>query len=78
MLHTGYVNVNSWDGYFLYKQVYISDDPEFLPSDIYEQTQRLVQNFSWLNLMDRVRQGEREGIRYIVQIADMYYETLEG
>jgi hypothetical protein len=59
--------------------IYYTDEPTGLNSSIFEDFERIdMVDFSWIRFMESIIEGEKIGKRYIVSIADMFYETLES
>jgi hypothetical protein len=71
IIHSGYVVEQET------KTFYYVDDRDALPPDIREYEEKEFEDFSYMTLMSVVREGELQGNEYVVQIGDMYYETVD-
>lgn len=73
-IHSGFVMEHDYD---YTKTYYYTDDKDALPPDLRNHAVQTVRDFSWTRLMDLIREGEATGNKYVVQIGDMYYETID-
>jgi hypothetical protein len=75
IIHSGYVLGHDPDST---KTFYFTDDVDALPPDIREYKREEIKDFSWMGLMGIVKEGEYfNNYKYVIQIGDMYYETVE-
>jgi hypothetical protein len=70
-IHSGYYEHP--DGSRVYQY---ADDADCMNPELREYQALTITDFSFLKLMELVREGEAAGNEYVIQIGDFYYETL--
>jgi hypothetical protein len=56
---------------------YVTDNVDSFPGDIRNYEHKTWENFSWLEMYEEIKELEKLGFKFNVQIGDMFYETKE-